>query len=293
MQNVNMNKLVVGCGYLGQRVANVWRNEGSSVYVVTRKPDRANRLSDSGFIPIIADVTKLDSFDLLPEVSTVLFAVGFDRTSGDTIHDVYVSGLQRTLDALAASIPGKKPRFVYISSTGVYGQSSNEWVDEHSTCEPKREGGRACLAAENLLAEHAIGANRIILRLAGIYGPDRVPRLADVKENRPLPVNGDSYLNLIHVDDASAIVASAENIVGPKMMLVADGHPVLRREFYQYAANLLDVSVEFTDAPADASARQRSKGGKRCRVDLMKRQLDYELRFPTYRHGLDDILSRS
>jgi nucleoside-diphosphate-sugar epimerase len=148
------------------------------------------------------------------------------------------------------------------------------------------------LAAENVLSKHPFGANRVILRLAGIYGPDRIPRLADLKQNKTIAVNGGSYINLIHVDDASEIVLASVDVSGPNLILVADGVPVLRRDFYEYAAKLLGVQVEFTEVLSDASARQRSEGGKRCRVDRMKGEFDYELRFPTFRHGLADILGR-
>jgi len=142
----------------------------------------------------------------LPIVDTVVFAVGRARQSGATMLDIHVEGLRAVLDAL----PGETGRVIYVSSTGVYAQDAGEWVDEESVCEPVREGGRACLSGERLLFAHARGRDAIVLRLAGLYGPGRVPRSADVTAGRPIAGSPDAYLNLIHVEDAArAVVAAA------------------------------------------------------------------------------------
>ena len=163
-----MARLVFGCGFLGQRVATRWLAEGTPVYAVTRSEGRAQLFRQVGLQPIVADVTRPESLVDLPVANTVLFAVGFDRNSDDTIQRVYVEGLRAVLSALRSPVD----RFIYISSTGVHGQRDGSWVDESSACEPVRDGGKAHLQAEQLLAEHRIGARGIVLRLAGIYGPE-------------------------------------------------------------------------------------------------------------------------
>mgnify|MGYP003471153645 CR=1 FL=1 len=40
-----MKQLVVGCGYLGSRVARLWRDAGNEVHVVTRSAERAAALA--------------------------------------------------------------------------------------------------------------------------------------------------------------------------------------------------------------------------------------------------------
>ena len=135
-----MRRLVVGCGYLGERVARVWREAGDEVYATTRG-HRADGLSRTGLRPIVMDVTQGPMLGALPEVDTVVFAVGLARRSGATMFDLHVAGLRAVLDAL----PGSTGRVIYASSTGVYAQNAGEWVDETSVCEPVREGGMACL----------------------------------------------------------------------------------------------------------------------------------------------------
>src|SRR4051794_19097800 len=98
-----MVKLVVGCGYLGARVARLWRASGEQVHVVTRKLERAREFERAGYLPIVADVTRPESLAGLPAADTVLFAVGFDRASGATIEQVYVTGLQAVLHGLPSN----------------------------------------------------------------------------------------------------------------------------------------------------------------------------------------------
>ena len=279
-----MSNLIIGCGYLGNRVGQLWLKEGKSVHTITRFADRATLLTQAGYQPIVWDVTDQRRAKL-PEVDTVLWAVGFDRSAHRDINHVYVDGLRNMLPALA----GRCRRIIYISSTGVYSQSAGEWVDETSVCEPQAPGGRACLAAEHLIQTHALKNQAVILRMAGIYGPDRIPRGDDVRHGKPIRANPDSYLNLIHVDDAARAVKAAEqSLETPELYVIADGHPVMRRHYYSYVARLLDAAEPEFAPPANDSANiRRGSSNKRTRNDKMLRQLRLNLYFPTYQDGLE------
>ena len=93
--------------------------------------------------------------------------------AGNSIEEVYAGGVRNVL----AALPHDTGRFIYISTTGVYGPADGDWVDEETPPDPRRDGGRASLAAEQVLAAHPLGQRGVILRLAGIYGPGRVPFL--------------------------------------------------------------------------------------------------------------------
>ena len=173
-----MSKLIIGCGYLGTRIARRWQAAGEEVYALTRKPNRVAEFEKQGWKPIVADVCDPTSLQNLPDVETLVYAVGFDRAAGLDIMDVYPGGLATVLDALSHS----PQRIIYVSSTGVYGQTGDVWVDESSVCEPRRPGGKASLAAEEILRNHpkAAGDVGLVLRMAGLYGPQRVPHLANL-----------------------------------------------------------------------------------------------------------------
>src|SRR5688572_11770654 len=115
-------KLIVGCGYLGMRVARRWLAAEEPVAAVTRYARRAEEFRATGILPIIGEVTQPASLQqlatLLGPGDTLLYAVGYDRSAGLAMEQVYVQGLQNVL----AAIHPKIGRVIYISSTGVYGQ---------------------------------------------------------------------------------------------------------------------------------------------------------------------------
>jgi nucleoside-diphosphate-sugar epimerase len=283
-----MDKLIVGCGYLGIRVAQRWIADGSRVLAVTRAEAKASRLQSQGIEPIIADVMEPDTLCGLPSVNTVLFAVGHDRGLGYSLRDLYVRGLRNVLDHLATSVG----RFLYISSTGVYGQADGSWVDEASPCEPTREGGRACWQAEQLLWGHPIGSKTVVLRMAGIYGPGRIPRGRELQAGLPIEAPSEGYLNLIHVDDAAGAVIAADKWAPlPSLYCVSDGHPVTRREYFRQVATLLGAGEpRFAEPPCDSAAALRASASKRVRNQQMVRQLLVRLQYPSCREGLAAIL---
>jgi nucleoside-diphosphate-sugar epimerase len=284
-----MSKLIFGCGYLGSRVAQAWLDQGRTVHAVTRSPERADAFRRRGLRPLVADVTAPLALRSLPECETVLFAVGFDRGSGRSIREVYVDGLR----AVLAALPPTVRRFLYISSTGVYGQSEGQWVDEDSPCEPTREGGKACLAAEQLLRDHPLGQRAIVLRMAGIYGPGRIPRSGDVARGVPLAAPSEGFLNLIHVDDAARIVLAAEaQSAVPRTYTVSDGHPIPRREYYEELARRLGApGPTFTSPDPDSPAASRATASKRVSNARLLSELSVTFAYPSYREGLAAIIS--
>ena len=285
-------RLVVGCGYLGQRVARLWREQGDLVFAVTRSAGRAAEFQAQGWQPIIADILDptavATAIASLPPPESVLFAVGYDRGAGASIHDVYVQGLRHCCDALRER-SSRLRSFVYVSSTGVYGRVDGDWVDESTDCVPTREGGRACLEAEQLLTRGPYGDQTIILRCAGLYGPGRTPQAASIQAGEPISAPADGFLNLIHIDDAATIAAwAADHVRPPELFNVADGHPVVRREYYAELARILNAPAPVFASPApDAPAATRAAGGdKRVRSDRLLARLPGPLRYPSYRDGL-------
>jgi nucleoside-diphosphate-sugar epimerase len=281
-------KLIIGCGYLGRRVAELWRSQGDEVWATTRSRERFAELETLGVKPVLFDVASAATQSALPEARTVLYAVGFDRSAGVTMRTVYVEGLRRTLDAL----PNTVERILYISSTGVYGQSDGSVVDEESPTEPTRDGGQVVLEAERVLQSHPMGDRAVILRLAGIYGPGRLPRLEAIRSGEPIVLPEEGYLNLIHVKDAARIALLAEQHASlPRTYLVSDGHPIKRRTFYEEIARRLGLPrVTFIEPSADAPAAPRSESNKRLDLRRLLTELPVTLKYPNYRHGLKAIL---
>lgn len=288
-----MTKLIFGCGYLGERVARQWNIAGYEVVVVTRSRTRAEGFQRDGYQAIVADVTRLETLRRLPSAETILFSVGFDRTASDSIGDVYAGGVRNVLAALPPDIG----RFIYISTTGVYGDAGGEWIDEDTPPDPRREGGRALLAAEQVLAESPFADRSAVLRLAGIYGPGRIPFLDQLRAGEPIPAVSSGFLNLIHVDDAAAVVVAAANVADKglnrnrRIYCVSDGNPVERGEYYREVARLIGAAPPVFVTPDLNSPRAaRAEANRRVRNTRMIEELGIKLTYPDYRAGLASIL---
>jgi nucleoside-diphosphate-sugar epimerase len=283
-----MTKLIFGCGYLGRKVARLWRKAGDRVAAVTRSECRASDIQSDGIEPIIGDVCRTASLRALPEADTVLFSIGFDRAAGSSIHNIYVAGLRNVLDRLPASVS----RFLYVSTTGVYGDHGQQWVDEQAACDPRTDGARAHWAAEQVLRSHPLGKRAIVLRLAGLYGPGRVPRKKELLASEPIVAPAEGYVNLIHIDDAAAaIVAAGERGQPPRTYNVSDGHPVPRREYLRELAEILGAPPpRFADLPP--SSKTRGAASKRISNRRMLDELKVQLAFPTLTAGLRNCMER-
>jgi nucleoside-diphosphate-sugar epimerase len=284
-------KLIFGCGYLGERVARLWRDAGHEVFVVTRSAEKAKDFQRQNYQVIRADVTRPGTLSNLPNADTVLFSVGYDHSNGQSIADVYAGGVGNVLAALSR----ETDRFIHISTTGIYGDANGDWVDELTPPNPQREGGRASLAAERVLAGHPLGSRSIALRLAGIYGPGRIPFLDELRAAEPIPAPTSGHLNLIHVDDAATIVVAAGNLAlfhdGPRIYCVSDGHPVERGEYYaEVARQIGGQPPRFVDPDPNSPRTARARTDRRIRNDRMMAELRVKLEYPDYRAGLATAL---
>jgi nucleoside-diphosphate-sugar epimerase len=138
-----------------------------------------------------------------------------------------------------------------------------------------------------------LAGKAIILRLAGLYGPGRIPRGEDLKAGRPIDAPAEGWLNLIHVDDAAQIVLRAEQFaVPPRTYVISDGHPVQRSEYYrELARHLRAPRPAFAPPPADSPAAQRAASDKRVNPERMFAELSPSLLYPSYREGLAAIVA--
>jgi len=233
-------------------LAHVWRRNGDKVFVTTRSPERATRLTAEGFVPIILDITDFGSLAELSQhqFATVVVSVGMDRTAYDSVHHVYVNGLKNVLSALPQpNSANVTPHLVYVSSTGVYGDFGGDWVDEQSPTDPQKKKVWSQLSP------------------AG-------------------------YLNLIHMDDAvAAIDAVVTEKLTAEVFCVSDGNPSIRRDYYQFIADHFGLGpIDWSDQGApDKNAR--SSSSKRIGNRKLLDATGLQLRHPDYRSGLAECFA--
>ncbi len=290
-------RLIIGTGYLGSRLAEAWHSRGDTVYTVTRSPERATLLAAKGFKPIVADVTQPDTLRQLPVSSTAVFCVAYDRHGEASPHRVYVEGLCNVL----ASPAGESDCIVQISSTGVYGDHAGGWIDESSPTRPVRPSAKALFEAENALRSSRPGQGSLVLRLAGIYGPGRIPLLRNLQQATGLSGFAQAVINLIHIEDAvSAVLLTSNRASQPNIYNVADGNPVTRFAFYAELARLLDLPYpKFEGSSSDGNggcsgsatgaAASRGTGHKMVSNAKIRLELGFACRYPSYKEGLRAI----
>ncbi len=204
-------------------------------------------------------------------------------------------------DPVLRHFAGALPRgatLVYLSSLGVYGDAQGATVSEESECRPQFPRSQARLAAERAWTQAAqiAGARLAILRLAGIYGPQR-NALAAVKrgEARRIAKPGQVF-NRIHVTDIAQAIDAAFARQAMGVFNVADDEPTPPGDPIVFAAQLLGVppppEIPFDEARHSMSPMALSFYEECRRADntKMKTMLGVSLRYPTYREGLRALL---
>ena len=280
--------VILGCGYVGIELGR--QLSDSDVVGVRRSPDGIDAIEAAGMTGVRADLTDEAALEAVPDADILVFAASSGGRGPDAARDIYVDGQRTVLDHFSAraNLP---ERYVYTSSTGVYGDHDGDWVDETTPLDPVTEKTEVLAEAERVAIEGAAerDIDGTVARLSGLYGPNRY-RLERYIEG---PVT-EGYLNMVHRDDAAGAIAHLLDTDSARgeAVLVVDDEPVSKWEFADWLANACGVDAppkQTTDerlAAGDlsAAARRRIETSKRCRNDRL-RELGYEFQYPTFRAG--------
>lgn len=267
-----MRVLILGAGYVGQPLAAELGSRGHQVSAVGRH---------SGVdITNVADLKKLGR-----DWHWIINTVSSSKGGLDDYIRVFLDGTRNIIEWLhGASIAG----YLYTSSTSVYGQTDGSVVDETSPTEPKSETSKVLVDAEELLR----GFPAIILRLAGIYGPERGYLFQQyLRGKAAITGNGSRHLNMIHRDDVvRAIITALERGKPGEIYNVADDEPVTELEFFQWLSKTLDRPMPpFAPEPA---SRKRGITNKRVSNRKLRQELRCELAYPNYRTGYSALIAQ-
>ena len=268
----------------------------------------ADTIRAAGVTPLMGDITRLETLAGLPRDFD--WVVNCAATGGGGLEDyrrLYLEGTRNLMKWLVPpfsskdSKPGLRhaggvPRYVYTSSTGVYGQNDGSLVDETSATEPASETAQVLVATEKLLLATARESNvaAMILRASGIYGPDRGYLLKQFLQGEAsIEGAGSRMLNMIHRDDLIAVIIAALERGRPgEVYNVVDDEPVSQLDFFRWLATTLNkpmppVLTEETDVP-----RKRGLTNKRISNRKLHAELGVELKFPDYRSGYASEIQR-
>lgn len=288
--------LIVGFGYIGAHLARAERERGTHVIALVRSTEREAVAKSIGAETLSADLDQPATLSNIDAKGMRLFYLAPPPQTGN--HDPRISNL------LAALPKERAPDvFVYVSTTAVYGDSKDIWVDETTPPHPTQDRGLRRLAAEQSLLKWSeqTGTRVVILRVGGIYGPDRVP-LARLRANEPMvddPLHP-SFVNVIHADDLVATLqAAAERGLNKEVYVVCDGHSTTMMRYFQVIARA--ASLPIPPRITMQQAREQLTPGmlsyvaesRRLQNKKMLEELQVKLRFPNISLGISNCLARS
>lgn len=283
--------LIVGCGYVGTRLAR--RESGRRpLLAIVRSGTSETGLKDAGVLTLRYDLDAPDPL-LQPTLAeaardAAIVYLAPPPEAGST--DPRLESFLRRLDDSA------RPQvLVYISTTGVYGDTGGALVDEASPVAPANDRSRRRVAAESAATAWcaARAVRCVILRVPGIYGPHRLP-LERLRRREPALRDDEAGPgNRIHVDDlVNTIVTAMDCPEASGIYNVSDGDPSSTTAYLRATAAAAGLQPPEVISRAEA-ARRISPGmlsflleSRRVDNRRLTGELGVRLRFPTMQSGI-------
>lgn len=225
---------IAGCGYTGSRVARQALEAGWQVTCHLREQSKAEPLATLGCATLVCSMDHVEDIPALPLDGSVLLYSVPPQGGGsiDLRARSFCAALER--DGVIPS------RIVYLGATSVYGDSGGAEVDEQSPTLATSAMGKRRLDAERLFVEFGQrhGIPVVLLRIAGIYGPGRLP-LMQISQGQPLLLEALAKpSNRIHVEDlAQVCLLTLER--GEGVYNVSDGYPASMTAYFNACADAL------------------------------------------------------
>jgi len=280
-------ELIIGCGYLGRAVAATRLERQGKPLGLVKSVTSGERLQGLGIEPVIADLDTPPLPDLPLQDSQIHYFAPPPRLGAT---DTRVRNLIAEFDR-----QGHPRRIVYLSTTGVYGDCGGEWVDEQRPVQPVVLRAKRRWDAESAFRDwRASGGGELVtLRVAGIYGPGKLP-LARLRKGLPLVCEQESpWTNRIHASDLVQVcIAAMERGRDGEIYNVSDGHPGTMMDYFSRIADLAGLprppSISLAEAETELSPGMLSYMHESRRLDSRKirKELGVILKYPTLESGL-------
>ncbi len=261
-----MKVIIAGCGFVGERAADLLHAAGHEVIGLTHSPESAARLAmakpwrtEPCDISNSAAVMELAARVNAGSIDAVIHCASSSRGGAEMYQAVYVDGMRHLTRAFPAAFP------IYTSSTSVYPQVNGETVDETSFADPDRDTGRLLREAEGI----ALAGGGAVARLAGIYGPGRSFVLKNLLEGKAA-IEGNNgqgrILNQIHAEDAAAALAHLATRRLSGIYNIVDDAQMTQRQCLERLCAIFGVKMPGTREPDP----NRKRGWSHKRVSNTK-----------------------
>ncbi len=286
MNRVIQHLLILGCGYVGEKLAQACLANGMRVIATTRSKERQAELKKTGIEAVLAASPTDLPDELLASVDAVLDSIPLNRDEAG-MH----APQPRWLPVLAAKL-SKLHWSGYLSSTGVYGDAGGAWVDESWSCNPASARGLERLKAEAAWLDSGLPAE--VFRLAGIYGPER-NLLERLKAGgyKVVQWQPPHYSSRIHVDDiVAALLAAMHRPRAGRIVNLADDLPLPHVDYVMELAQMIGapepalLSEQEGKQQLSLMALAFFRDNKRVCNRLLHQELLPELKYPDFRAGM-------
>lgn len=274
---------ILGCGYVGGFLARAALDGGQRVRACARNTARLQPLVEAGAEVRALDATRNKQFGpALHGLTSPVVVYSIPPPPG------FPAG-EAVRRATSAALAAGARAFVYLGTTGVYGnRPSDQEVDEDASIALDDGAMAARLSDEAAMqAAAAAGLRTVVLRLAAIYGPGRGVRARLRRGDYQLAGDGENWFSRIHVLDLVTVIRAAlERAPAGALYCVADDRPARQREYASWLAERLGLPAP---VPSQAAAHPPVHRGRRVRNDRMKRELGVSLAYPTFVEGEQQI----
>ena len=274
--------VILGCGYIGTRLVRALLADGEPVLACGRNKEHIAELERAGADAYFFDAARSRAFtyamsSLRSPIAVYLLPPLPGFPGGEIVSR-----------ATAAALASGANRFIYLSSTAVYGEGRDgETVDEESQIALSDPDARPYLSSEGAIENaRANGLDAVILRLSPVYGPNRGVRERLLGGTYRILDQGQHVYSRIHVDDVVGIIRAvvARAPVNATYCL-ADDRPCPQKEYAEWLSEHLETKPP-TSVPSLAPGMPRRRVRNRAVSNArLKRELEYAFRYPTYREG--------
>lgn len=274
--------VILGCGYVGTRIAKAALAEGRMVRVCSRSTGRLQPLGELGAQVKFVDASVPKSF-----------TAALSGMAGATV--VYSIPPVTTLPprhamraALQAAYGAGVGCFVYFSSCGLYGDAPDDdtWIDEDTPTTPDAAMQNVVSDELEIQSSSFDKLRTVILRMAPVYGPGRGVRERMKKGTYSILEDGQHVTSRIYVDDVARIIAAAEQHAPNKAVyLVGDDHPATQGEYAKWLSERLGLGMPPSRQIVEQGKPRVAHRNRRIRNSRLKQELQLELKYPTFREG--------
>ena len=307
--------LFIGFGDIARRCAEKLIDHGENVVGIAR----SDKTIPAGVEFWQGNITESGILQRMGQeiFSSVVITLTPDGRDAQAYRRAYLEPVQSLVKLWQEHNPPQ--RIIFVSSTRVYGQQADDWVDELSPTEPVDEQGELLVQTEQCLLQSSLAV--CVLRFSGIYGPQRDFLIRQVQAGK---MGDNHFTNRIHVEDCCGVILYLLRELSPqafpKILLASDNSPVKSSMIRAWLAQQLDsaekrdveevrevqelqklqtVQKQNSEVESNAHAENINQtikkpaksrtGSKRC-SNAKLLQLGYKLKYPTYQEGYQAIL---